>query len=400
MASLPEPSERGLAEIAEGIGAPGDAAAVKDLRPRGAPARWPTPRDSQRGRASRSPLRNAPPCASADPAGLERPAGRARDTPAARPRAREWRRCTRCVLHCATKTAADRSRCETRRLRPRSPPTRGAGSPRAAGACPSGAKPNAKRTRAGMIWRVRATFLSQWAVVATRPVMAQSAPRLVVTHTFIGSRRLHVGSALSSSPRGVSLRCRGGPRARTGRAGASAAREGRAGRTAAHGHRASHDAAGRMGPQPRRRLLSRQLPAAHRLLEEARLRVAAPAPRRHRQDLGRPADADGDHHVARESPEARSLQDDLQPPRQRRGADRRRRPRARQGGQGRGVDRRRPARHRNARRAAADRARLADGQPHRRRDAALPGRRDSAVRAGQPGRDGSRLRLVHEARAT
>ncbi len=72
--------------------------------------------------------------------------------------------------------------------------------------------------------------------------------------------------------------------------------------------------------------------------------------------------------------------------------------RAREGGQGGRLDRRRPARDRDARRAAAARARLADGQPHRRRDDAVPGRRDPAVRARESGRHGSRVRLVHEAR--
>ena len=64
-------------------------------------------------------------------------------------------------------------------------------------------------------------------------------------------------------------------------------------------------------------------------------------------------------------------------------------------GQGGGLDRRRPARHRGARRAAAHRDRLPDGQPDRRGDAALPRRRDPARRARQPRRAGAGRRLVH-----
>ena len=69
--------------------------------------------------------------------------------------------------------------------------------------------------------------------------------------------------------------------------------------------------------------------------------------------------------------------------------------RAGQRRQGHRVDRRRPARHRNGGLAAADGVGLPDGEPHRRRDHALPQRRDRALRAGQSGRPGTGRQLVH-----
>ena len=82
-----------------------------------------------------------------------------------------------------------------------------------------------------------------------------------------------------------------------------------------------------------------------------------------------PAAADGDHHVAGELQEARSLQGDLAPARHGRGPDRRAGARARQGRQRGRLVRRRPARHRSARRAPADRDGLPARQPQRCRDA-------------------------------
>ena len=137
------------------------------------------------------------------------------------------------------------------------------------------------------------------------------------------------------------------------------------------------------------------------VLEEAREGVEPPARRRHRQALGRPADDDGDHHLAGQLREARDATRDLAQPARRNAEGLDRRPGAQQLAQrrqGRRVDRRRAARHRDARRAAAARARLADGEPHGRRDAAIPRRRDPAVRAREPRRHGPRVRLVHEAR--
>ena len=81
-----------------------------------------------------------------------------------------------------------------------------------------------------------------------------------------------------------------------------------------------------------------------------------------------PAAADGDHHLAREPQEARSLQGDLARLAHGRRADRRAGARAGAGRQGRRLDRRRAARDRSARRAAADRDGLSAGQPHRSRD--------------------------------
>ena len=98
-----------------------------------------------------------------------------------------------------------------------------------------------------------------------------------------------------------------------------------------------------------------------------------------RQDRRGPAAADGDRHVAGEPHEAGAVSSDIS----RRlalaegltddaGA------RAGEGGQGGRLDRRRPARHRDARRAAARPDGLPDGQPHRRGDDAVPRRRASS----------------------
>ena len=85
-----------------------------------------------------------------------------------------------------------------------------------------------------------------------------------------------------------------------------------------------------------------------------------------------------DRHLAGEPQEARPLQGDRAAPGAGRGPDRRPGARARGGRQGGRLDRRRPARHRSARRAAADRDGLPAGQPHRRRDAPHPRRRRSS----------------------
>ena len=81
------------------------------------------------------------------------------------------------------------------------------------------------------------------------------------------------------------------------------------------------------------------------------------------------ADADGDHHVAGQPSAARALQGHLDAgSRSAEGLTDDAGARARARRQGGRLDRRRAARQRDARRAAADRARLPDGQPHRRGD--------------------------------
>ena len=116
-------------------------------------------------------------------------------------------------------------------------------------------------------------------------------------------------------------------------------------------------------------------------------------------DIGKTAEgppaADGDRHRAREPQEAGALQGDRAPAGAGRGPHRRRGAGARGGRQGGRLDRRRPARHRSARRPAADGDALPDGQPHRRGDAALPARRHHPVRPRQPGRPRPGRRLVH-----
>ena len=74
--------------------------------------------------------------------------------------------------------------------------------------------------------------------------------------------------------------------------------------------------------------------------------------------------------------QARSLQADLAAAAPRARHHRRAGARARQGRQGGGLDRRRPARDRSRRRASADRDGLSARQPHRRGDDADPARRD------------------------
>ena len=114
-----------------------------------------------------------------------------------------------------------------------------------------------------------------------------------------------------------------------------------------------------------------------------------------RQDRRGARSADGDRDVAREPSEPRQVQGHLAAAGPRRGAHRRAGARAREGRQSHRLDRRRPACQRDARRPAARRDGLSDGQPHRRRDDAVPGRRDHPVRAREPGRQRSGRRLVH-----
>ena len=108
-------------------------------------------------------------------------------------------------------------------------------------------------------------------------------------------------------------------------------------------------------------------------------RVAAHPRRGDRQDVRGPADADGDHHVAGQLREARALQGDLEPARQRRGADRRRR-RSALAKEGKAVVWIDGGLHATETLGAQQ---LLEHvwqmvEPHRRGDAALPGRRDSA----------------------
>ena len=70
---------------------------------------------------------------------------------------------------------------------------------------------------------------------------------------------------------------------------------------------ARHHAEGGVRLQLRRRLSARHLPAARRLLAEARSRVGSHGPAGDRQDLRGPAAPDGDRHVAREPQEPRAL---------------------------------------------------------------------------------------------
>ena len=122
--------------------------------------------------------------------------------------------------------------------------------------------------------------------------------------------------------------------------------------------------------------LPRQLHQFVDVLAEARQRIRSDEGRRHRQDRRRPAAADGDHHVAGELQEARSLQGDLTAARDwpRGSTDDQARALAKEG-KARRLDRRRPARDRSARRAAADRDDLSAGQPHRsRRRMRIPAR--------------------------
>ena len=128
-------------------------------------------------------------------------------------------------------------------------------------------------------------------------------------------------------------------------------------------------------------------------------KLAAESDRMKLVDIGPTAEGPppvhGDHHLAREHEEARSLQGDRAPAGAGRGADRRTGARAGARRQGRGLDRRRPARHRDGRLAAAHGDGLPDGQPHRSGDHALSQRRHPAVRAGQSGRPGAGRQLVH-----
>ena len=122
-------------------------------------------------------------------------------------------------------------------------------------------------------------------------------------------------------------------------------------------------------PRHRRRLRAAELHQVHRVRAAARQGVRPHGRAVHRQDRRGPRPADGDHHGARELQEARSLQGDLAPPVAGRRAHRRPGARAREGRQGGDLDRRRPARHRGARRAAADRDDLPVREQDRRRDA-------------------------------
>ena len=157
-----------------------------------------------------------------------------------------------------------------------------------------------------------------------------------------------------------------------------------------------HDAVAGVRPQLRRRLLPRQLQADLRLLAEARPRV-----RSHGRcsRSARPPKGATQLMAIVTSPEnhrnSRATRTSRAGSRCAEGLDRRAGARAREGRQGRRLDRRRPARHRSARRAAARRDGLPDGQPHRRGDDAVPERRRHPVRARQSGRQRSRRRLVH-----
>ena len=149
------------------------------------------------------------------------------------------------------------------------------------------------------------------------------------------------------------------------------------------------------GIQPGRRLPGGQLHPARSLLEETRQRVRSHETGGHRPHGRRPAPVHGDHHLAGEHEEAGSLQGHLAPA----GAGRRAHggPGSRAGprGQSRGVDRRRAARQRVGGLAAGNGDGLPDGEPHGSGNHAFSERRDSAVRAGQPGRPGTGRQLVH-----
>ena len=168
-------------------------------------------------------------------------------------------------------------------------------------------------------------------------------------------------------------------------------------RTAAAG--TSPVAEGGVGPQRRRRLLPRQLPAADRVLEEARQGVE---PRftssRSARPPMKPAAADGDHHVAGELREARALQGDLAPAlaRPKGLTDDQARALAKEGKSVVWIDGGLHA-TRSARRAAAARDGLSDGRAHRRRDEAVPERRASSccTPANPDGMD-LVVRRVHE----
>ena len=160
--------------------------------------------------------------------------------------------------------------------------------------------------------------------------------------------------------------------------------------------RGRHHPGGVLRPRHRRRLRPPELHAAHRVLDEARAE-------------SRPHEAGGDRQDGRGAPAATWRSSPRRRTRRTSSATGRSRERlaraegltdeqaqrARARGQGGGLDRRRAARHRGARRAAAHRDRLPAGQPRRPGDAAHPRRRHRARGAGQPGRDGAGLRLVH-----
>ena len=157
-----------------------------------------------------------------------------------------------------------------------------------------------------------------------------------------------------------------------------------------------HDAEGTVRQEHRRRLLPGQLDAVGRVPPEAGPRVRPHDGRRDRQDRRRAA---REYTAIVTSPEnhkrlaqfkemnrrlalADGLTDDAGAAARPRRQDRR-------------LDRRRPARHRGARRAAADRADLPAEQRDRSGDDADPERRDRAADARQPRRHGARLELVH-----
>ena len=157
-------------------------------------------------------------------------------------------------------------------------------------------------------------------------------------------------------------------------------------------------APGAAGLERRRRLHARHLHPAHRLVEEARRRVGPDAAGLDREDRRGPRPVDGDHHGAGQLREARPLPRDLRPAGPRRGAHRRAGARTGTGGQGGGLDRRGPPRHRGARRAPAHGARVADGEPERRGDDAAARRRHPARGPRQSRRDGAGVVLVHAER--
>ena len=146
-----------------------------------------------------------------------------------------------------------------------------------------------------------------------------------------------------------------------------------------------HHPQGVPGVRRRRRLLAGELHAAQGLLGEARPGDQPDEAGGHRQDGRGPADDHGHLHLPGEPEEPGALQGDLPEAGARRGAHRRPGPEAGGRRQGGGLDRRRAARHRVRAGAAPVPARLPDGQPDRRRDDAVPERRDPA-RGARPTR--------------
>ena len=142
---------------------------------------------------------------------------------------------------------------------------------------------------------------------------------------------------------------------------------GRPGRRADQGP-GHHDAEAAFRLQHRRRLPARHLRPVRRVLAEDRQGIQPDAGHRDRQDGGGPAASRRDHHRAGELRQARSLQADRAAAAPRARAQRRAGARPREGRQGGGLDRRRPARDGSRGRAPADRDGLPAREPHRRGD--------------------------------